>query len=60
MRHVKIEPIIQEFKEKLNDNIILITNDIEETIDIYQNMKNFKRLNGIPAILVFNGGKRDD
>ena len=56
----KIEPIIEEFKQKLNDDIILITIDIEETIEIYQNMKRFKRLNGIPAILVFDGGKRDN
>ena len=56
----KIEPIVNEFKDRFNDNTTLITIDIDETIDIYQYMKRYKCLNGIPAILVFNGGKRDN
>ena len=55
----KIKPIIENYRDKLSNNIKLITIDIEETLDLYSSLKRYKSVNGIPAILVFNGGPRE-
>ena len=55
----KINPLFEEFKKDLCDNHYLVLIDIEESIDIYMTLKKYKMVNGIPAILVYNGGERE-
>lgn len=55
-----IKPVIDEYVCKFSDNITFVTIDVDETIDIYSQLKRNKSLNGIPAILVFNGGNREN
>lgn len=56
----KLNPIISEYIDKFSNNITFVTIDVDETIDIYSQLKKHKSLNGIPAVLVFNGGNRDN
>ena len=55
----KINPIVEEYKTKMKNNHYLVLIDIDESVELYMSLKRFKMVNGIPAILVYNGGARE-
>jgi thioredoxin 1 len=55
----KINPIVDEYKTKMKNNHYLVLIDIDESVELYISLKRFKMVNGIPAILLYNGGVRE-
>ena len=56
----KIDPIVKELVLSLPSHIKYIEIDISESLDLYVNLKKYKQVNGIPAILVYNTRNMDD
>jgi hypothetical protein len=50
---------VDEYKTKMKNNHYLVLIDIDESVELYISLKRFKMVNGIPAILVYNGGARE-
>lgn len=50
----KIDPIVKELVLSLPSHIKYIEIDISESLELYVNLKKYKQVNGIPAILVYN------
>tara|TARA_B100001094_G_C18060965_1_gene735039 strand:- start:214 stop:567 length:354 start_codon:yes stop_codon:yes gene_type:complete len=55
-----IKPITQEYIKKLPSSIKYIEIDIDESLDLYVFLKNKKMVNGIPAILAYYPGEKDN
>ena len=55
-----IKPIVEEYLKKLPESIKFIEIDVDESIELYSFMKTKKMLNGIPAILAFYPGTKDN
>ncbi len=43
----------------LNDNVTYVVVDIDEHIELYAYLKTKKQITGIPTLLAYYGGKRD-
>ena len=52
----KIQPLWEEWLEKVPLNTICISIDIDESLDLYVLFKSKKIINSIPAIIAFWGG----
>jgi len=55
-----ISPSCDEYFSKCHDNIHPIIIDIDEALDLYGNLKRYKMVNGIPALLAFYGDCKQD
>tara|TARA_B100000035_G_scaffold207381_3_gene177385 strand:+ start:5235 stop:5588 length:354 start_codon:yes stop_codon:yes gene_type:complete len=55
-----IKPITEEYCKKLPSSIKYIEIDIDESLDLYVFLKNKKMVNGIPAILAYYPGEKDN
>jgi len=55
-----ISPICNDYFEKCAENIQPILIDIDEALDLYGNLKRYKMVNGIPALLAFYGDNKTD
>tara|TARA_B100001093_G_scaffold335871_1_gene320730 strand:+ start:947 stop:1300 length:354 start_codon:yes stop_codon:yes gene_type:complete len=55
-----IKPITEEYIKKLPSSIKYIEIDIDESLDLYVFLKNKKMVNGIPAILAYYPGEKDN
>lgn len=55
-----IDKTCEDYYNTCDKNIILIVNDIDESLDLYARLKRHKMINGIPALLAFYGNKKQD
>jgi thiol-disulfide isomerase/thioredoxin len=55
-----IKSITHEYIKKLPSSINFIEIDIDESLDLYVFLKNKKMVNGIPAILAYYPGEKDN
>ena len=55
-----IKPITEEYINNLPSSIKYIEIDIDESLDLYVFLKNKKMVNGIPAILAYYPGEKDN
>lgn len=51
-----IAPLVEKWKNTLNESVHFYEIDIDESINLYMYLKNRKMLNGIPAILCWRKG----
>jgi len=56
----KIKDIVHENVKKLNENIIFVELDIDESLELYGTLKTKKMVKGIPCILAYMGNKNRD
>lgn len=50
----KIKPLVDEYFDKMGDNIMSIEIDIDESIDVYAFFKKKKMVPGVPTILCYH------
>ena len=55
-----IKPITEEYCRNLPSSIKYIEIDIDESLDLYVYLKNKKMVNGIPAILAYYPGEKEN
>lgn len=55
-----IKPIVDEYLNKIPSSIKFIEIDVDESIELYSFMKTKKMLNGIPAIIAFYPGIKEN
>lgn len=55
-----IKPIVDDYLKKLPKAINYIEIDVDDSIELYSFLKTKKMLNGIPAILAFYPGTKDN
>lgn len=55
-----IKSITQEYINKFPETIKFFEIDIDESLDLYVFLKNKKMVNGIPAILAYYPGEKDN
>tara|TARA_Y100000996_G_scaffold412425_2_gene398496 strand:+ start:11264 stop:11653 length:390 start_codon:yes stop_codon:yes gene_type:complete len=56
----KIQPLVNESFNKLNDTFVIFEIDIDETMELYYALKTKKMVNGIPSILAYYGNENRD
>ena len=54
-----IKPICDEYVNKLPASIYYFEIDVDDSIELYMQLKKYKMLNGIPALFAYKDGKRD-
>ena len=55
-----IKPLCDKYIANLPNNIIFQEIDVDDSIELYTFLKAKKMVNGIPAILAYFGGDKDD
>ena len=56
----KIQPLVNENFNKLDDTFVIFEIDIDETMELYYALKTKKMVNGIPSILAYYGKEKRD
>ena len=54
-----IAKYVNERFSKCGDNILIVDLDIQECGDIYKELKKYKMVNGVPAILLWKHSEKD-
>ena len=55
-----IKPIVDEYLKNLPESIKFFEIDVDESIELFSFMKTKKMLNGIPAIMAFYSGMKEN
>ena len=56
----KIQPLVNENFNKLNETFVIFEIDIDETMELYYALKTKRMVNGIPSILAYYGNENRD
>ena len=55
----QIKSLCNEYVKKLPTNIYYYEIDIDDSLELYANLKSKKMVNGIPALLAYNSGEKE-